>query len=496
MKKMFKLFMCAAVVAAGFTACSEEVTPIGPEYGPDDTETGLLTVNFRDANPMTRASGDKDISAIDAERKVRDVTILIFNDQGVCKVDTTLYTGEFNPDPNTDLNKVNAVNINVPLGPHHVYAGINLTSGAAHRMKETLGGKGTINGVSKYVYFGVDENTPKVDSISFLYKANEFPMFASEFQPVNILPIGNANSVTISVDRMVAKVTIQKGTAFSGDNLKASGATFDGATVKWSLGHLNGKVYPYGKANFGQDPNYDYIPSGSDPNDLKTPGGVAYRNANFANDFNTTDASYSNWDLNPFLAIDGNNTAVASRTSKYAPENNSAKMRLGESTFAAIMVKFAPDKIYTYTDGDSAPKEVPLGTGPGEYTPNIGGVETFYVVTSGAVYYFRAKADADAYALSLNGPNNQNPFYKVKVYQGQYCFYHLMLGDKDKSEKGITKRNHYYLLTVNRFVGLGTPAAEIPEEDVNNTADDQGILDVNITINEWQIEEQDEELKN
>jgi hypothetical protein len=465
MKKMFKLFMCAAIIAAGFTACSEEVTPI-PE-GVEETQAGLLTVNFKESEPMTRASGDKDVNATASERAVKSVTILVFNEQGVCKVDTTLLSSEFTPDQNTDLNKYKAAKINVPLGRHYVYAGINLTSGAANKMKETLGGKGTSNGYDKYVYFGTDASTPTALAISELYKANEFPMFASDAQFINIVPQEAQNVVTVPIDRMVAKVTVQKGSQFSGDNLKASGAVFNGTNVEWSLGNLNGKLYPYGKANFGHDPNYDFLPGDADA--FKGQAGNTYRKENFVDDFSVANNAWTG-----FVTVDEATTPVESRHPKYAPENNSAQKRMGESTFAAIKVKFAPDKVYTYKANDPAPIEA-VG-----YMPNLSGNQTIHVVTAGSVYYFLQETDANAYATYCNS--------KVIKYDGQYCFYHLMLGRE--KDKGLTKRNHYYALTMNKITGLGTPTGELADEDVDNTSDDQGLLEVTLAVNEWVLEEE------
>jgi hypothetical protein len=466
MKKMFKLFMCAAVIAVGFTACSEEVIPIPEPPIEGEAQTGLLTINFMDSAPVTRVSGDADANSTDAERKVRDVTIFVFNTQGKCVVDTLIPLANLTPD-GTAPNKYKAVNINVPLGNHNVYAGINLT----YRIKSTVGVKGTFDGVSKFIWLGTAENTPTVDSIKVLSKADEFPMFASAAQPIKIEPqpdgaTAAANSVTIPLDRMVAKVSVRKGATFSGNSLKAAGATFSDA-AHWSLGNLNGKIYPYGdanfgKANYGQDPNYDYAGT------LKTGGGKTYCTENFVNDFNTS-VAYASW-TGFTTAVDDNATAVLSRKVQYAPENNSKQKRLGESTFAAIRVKFAPDKEYTYATGEPAPKEVQ------SYTPNIGGTKTYYVVeAAGSVYYFGANADATAYASFVSS--------SVKTYYGQYCFYHLLLG------KGTTDRNQYYLLTLNSITGLGTPTGEIDDEDVDNTADDKGLLDVTLTVNQWVLDE-------
>jgi hypothetical protein len=470
MKKMFKLFMCAAVIAAGFTACSEEVIPIPEPPIEGEAQTGLLTINFMDSAPVTRASGDEDINSTDAERKVRDVTILVFNTQGKCVVDTTIVLANLTPNTVGSTNSYKAANINVPLGNHNVYAGINLTT----TMKTELGGKGTFDGVSKFVWFGTDASTPTVDGIKVLCKADEFPMFSSDVvQPIKIEPQPEGtttavNTVTVPLDRMVAKVSVRKGAAFSGNNLKAAGATFSDA-AKWALGNLNGKIYPYGKANYGkanygQDPNYDHTGKLSDP------AGKAYCAANFVNDFMTsTNPGVTAW-TGFTMAVDENATAVLSRKVQYAPENNSKQKRLGESTFVAIQVKFAPDKVYTYAVTDPAPKEI------SPYTPSLTGEVTYYVVeAAGSVYYFNANADATAYATAVSS--------SVKTYYKQYCFYHLLLG------KGTTDRNQYYLLTLNSITGLGTPTGEIGDEDVDNTADDKALLDVTLTVNEWVVDE-------
>jgi hypothetical protein len=493
MKKMFKLFMCAAVIAVGFTACSEtEVIP-GPNGGGDDTQSGLLTINF--TQPTTYAA---DGNAIASENAVRDVTILVYNSQGICKVDTTIAVGSL-----TDLtnNAYKAANIRVPLGVHSVYAGINLTTGDANKMMGVLASStvskvpGVLNGGTygylNFVNLGT-ATAPDFNEIKKLYAPNAFPMFSVEEKMFDIQPtlpsgeIPAANKISISLERMVAKVTVRKGTEFDkankSDNFHAAGATFSDAGVTWTIGQLNGKIYPYGKANNGHDPNYDNAPAS-----LKGTDGEKYRNENFVNNFVTkgkTDYKDWTWDQDA-LAIDDNSVVVGTRKPKYAPENNSklTSPRLGESTFSAIRVKFAPDKVLEFKNGDTAPKEVAT------YVPNLGKDDTYYVVSSDYIYYFSSESDAKLFRDFLVGQNPNKPV-KLKTYYGQYCFYHLMMG------KGETKRNNYYDITLNKFTGLGTPTGEIDEDDVDKTVDDTGLLDVTIDIKAWTVVNEDYPLEN
>jgi hypothetical protein len=463
MKKMFKLFMCAAVVAAGFTACSEEVNPINPE--PDETETAILTVNFK--NPTTYAA---DNNATDAECKVNNVTIFLFNAAGVCKVNTTLDMTQVGN--GTNPNEYTA-RIEVPLGRHSVFAGVNLTKGSAEKMVETL--------IKSYGFdLPVDlgpKDAPTIAGIQELYTADNFPMFSDNVQGINIVPTPatgqNPNTVDISLNRMVAKITVRKSSTFDTDqaNLQADGATFKAADVTWAMGNLNGKIFPYAKANEnnGQDPNYDFA------GELKSP--ADYIAKNFKNDFATTDAKYSDWDVTAFVAIDDNGTTVKSLKSKYAPENNSKQKRDGETTFAAVKARFAPDKIYTFdVSVNTTPQEVAT-TG---YTPSLNEDKTYHVVRSTKTYYFADEDQAKAYKTFLESPEGGNQKgIRVETFYGQYCFYHIFMGSR------TTNRNNYYDITLNKFNGLGTPTGEVDDEDVDNTGDNKAQLDVNIVINPW-----------
>lgn len=462
--------MCAAVVA-GFTACSdsEDIPQVGGE-----TQSGLLTINFKD--PATYA--DDSNNSITEERELRDVTILVFNTQGVCKVDTTITLSELNTtnpgDQQAAINKYKVVNINVPLGLHNVYAGLNLTSGAADKMRETLA---TNNGVTKYVNLGT-ATVPAITEINKLSAPGEFPMFSTDVKTINIQPTPasgvNPNHVEIPLDRMVAKITVRKGSDFSAPaSLKAAGATFSATDVKWSVGHLNGKIYPYAKANNGQDPNFDY--NGS----LAAAAGKTYRQQNFVNDFNTLPpAVHTAWKGFDY-DVDDNNKVVSERKAKYAPENNSLQKRKGECTYTAIKAKFAPDKIFTFKSGDTAPQEVTSG-----YTPNINGTETFYVVRHTQIYYFRSTTDANLFRQYLN-----NSDIHVEAFSGQYCFYHLFMN------KGITNRNNFYDIQLNKFTGLGYPQGEIDDNNVDQPVDGQGLLDVTIDINPWVLVPEDYDLE-
>jgi hypothetical protein len=473
MKKMFKLFMCAAVVAAGFTACSEEVNPIGPESG-GTTETGVLTVKF--ANPTTYADEEK---AIPFESNVKDVTILAFNSAGACKVNTTIDKDKLTPDGNGGYKAT----IEVPVEQLNVFAGINLKSGTINAMIATLE---TQYGFDKAINLGT-VTEPSLAAIRELSAPNAFAMFSDNFKHVNVDP-NTSNPVSLSLDRMVAKITVRKKSTFDdADNYKADGAIFAApntlADVTWAMGNLNGKIYPYAKANEenGQDPNYD-----NKGQDLKIPTGgvVDYVKENFINEFKTPNDNYGAWDTDSFVVVDASDKVVNERRAKYAPENNSLKKRKGESTFTAIKAKFAPEKTYTFdASSNTVPQEV------ASYTPNLGQNLPYYVVRASKTYYFADKPQADAYVTFLTGAGQSA---KVETYLGQYCFYHVFMIVNDVR---VTNRNNYYDLTLNKFNGLGTPTGEIDEEDVDDIDNAKASLDVTISVKDWTWIEGDSDLE-
>jgi hypothetical protein len=461
MKKMFKLFMCAAVVAAGFTACSEEVNPINPE--PDETETGLLTVKF--VNPATYADPTDNGTA--DETAIRDVTIFVFKPSGL-EIEKTFLFAELE-------NGTKAAKIAVTLGDRTVYAGINLTDQMKAKLRET-------NGFNNFVSLGTTDAssnkfTPTIAEIQNLYKAKEFPMFSAEVKSVTIVPVptgGSNNEVTIALDRLVAKITVRQGSEFLlPDNLTADGAKFDPA-VTWDMGNLNGKIYPYAKANGGKDPNYEYTGS------LIDADGLDYRATNFVNNFDKTTNSLQQGYKGYSTTVDLYSTVIGSRKANYAPENNSLGKKGHETTYASIRAKFAPTQVYTYTAGDPEPK---VATGD---VPNIANSDPFFVVTYTQTYYFRDKDQAEAYKAELISTGKKTNA-EVKPYVGQYCYYPLYLG-MDKRE---TQRNHYYDITLNKFTGLGDPTGEIPEEDGDQPADKSSLLDVTISINPWTVDSGD-----
>jgi hypothetical protein len=462
MKKMFKLFMCAAIVAAGFTACSEEVTPIDPE--PNPTETGVLTVKL--VNPTTYAEDN----GTTEESTLSDVTIFVFNSTGVCQVEKTLNLADLD----VKTNPYKKIDIDVPTGIHTVYAGVNLTSGDATKMREVLGSE---LGFNKVVYLGTTSAanppvfTPVLTEIQKLYADNHFPMFSTDVQSINIksVPAGaaNPNEVTISLDRLVAKITVRKGSDFSNAaNLTADGATFSATDVTWDMGNLNGKIYPYAKANNNtNDPNYDDAPG-----DLTDEKGLAYRKANFVHNFDTKSSPTVGYTT----PVDANNTDIGKRVAKYAPENNSAGGRGHESTYASIRAKFAPTALYTYTANDPEPK---VST---DAPPTISESVTLYVVAYTQTYYFKSPTDATAYAEYIKNTLKKEG-YDVKIYNNQYCYYPLFMGT------GNTQRNNYYDITLSKFLGLGDPTGELDEDKGNQTVDKKGLLDVTISVNPWTI---------
>jgi hypothetical protein len=468
MKKMFKLFMCAAVITAAFTACSEEVTPI-PGGGEGGTERGLLTINFK--NPTTYADDNK---AKSTECTVKNVTIFLFNSAGECKVNKTLAQAALLPGGAANEYKAQ---IEVPLGLHTVFAGVNLTSGAAEKMLETLG---TSYGFDKFVNLG-GVDTPDLAAIKELSADDAFTMFSDNAKTINIVTTPasaqNPNVVDLSLNRMVAKVTARKSATFDTDqaNLQADGATFKKTDVKWTVGNLNAKIYPYGNANNGnrQDPNYDFVGA------LK---GSDYMSKNFVNDFKTDGPVYTAWNVASFASVDADDATIDARISKYVPENNSLQKRKGESSFMVVKAKFAPDKTYTFDKTtDSAPKEV--ASSGGSLDANL----DYYVVRYTQTFYFTDKDQAADYVTYLTTNQGQQGI-KMETFYGQYCFYQIFMGGN------ITTRNTFYDITLNKFTGLGNPKGEIDEGDVDQTGDNKAQLDVTIKINPWTVVSEDHPL--
>lgn len=276
----------------------------------------------------------------------------------------------------------------------------------------------------------------------------------------------NASHLKISVDRVVAKATVSKGSSFT----VGGGGTMTDLQYGWR--NINKRFYfvQYKDGGVVKDHNWDSFTT---------------------NDFHTgADA----------LAVNENGTTP--NVFSYATENavrfTSGSTLVDEVTYLSISGKFTPTNVVAVKGGVGTP-----ATGADFETvtnPNPAG-STFYVVRTddGVANYFAEGTVAEQFAqLAIDGaagmPVLTEPYVLAEnTYTGGTCYYHVFVnadGTAPYGPYGIY-RNQYYKVTVNTIQAPGSPSDNF---DNGEEVKDNAWIGVDVSINPWTVIDEEHDI--
>jgi hypothetical protein len=386
MKKMFKLLMCAAIVAAGFTACSEEVTPItdptNPTVGPGEEEGQPTNATFSFKLSGTSANTKSlypDATEVNPPT-VSEFRVLIFKGNDI-EVDTAraITTGD------------SLLTISLTAGQKRIYvytnggytpAGTNPYTPPTWPGYVGIPGKGAattlanMNGIFRLAaaYLPAPVRADILSDLPEMHKLYPNPNSAAGGPTVskfffsnsvsNTLvtlvpgvsaadskdPAGGAanNYIDIELERPVAKVSITKAIESKPDTGPLTQNTIitrDSSgiitEVKYQIWSANVSMYPF------------QITTGTGGAELVTPGYVPLND----NDTMNLKAQYArelgkyvdNTNQNVYIDIPNrgaNAPAIGSGYYYYIPENSPSEIMRGNTTIAAVQATFRPTKFH------------------------------------------------------------------------------------------------------------------------------------------------------
>jgi hypothetical protein len=258
-------------------------------------------------------------------------------------------------------------------------------------------------------------------------------MFSTAIATKSLVADASSNVFSIDVERIVAKVTVEKSS-----DLEKAGLAGTMGEVSFAINNLNSKFFLI------QGAMADY----KDPNWM-------------AADYNGSDFSAAAaTDYVP--AADGHqeNADDYAPHTRYALENTSQNYTLKEVTRVSIRAQFIPAQINSYAGG----------TLTVEANPNLPSTfNTFYSVApsvGGDVAYFNSPDMAAAYASDNGG-------VPVKTYTDGYNFWNIYLNSANDWD---VYRNDYYKCNITRIMFPGATDAAITNPDATP------VEDTNITV--------------
>jgi hypothetical protein len=451
MKKMFKFFMTVAAIAA-ITSCSNEEI-ISGEGSVNPNEKAALTVMIAGGGQATRALDDT--NATTDELKVSNATIFVFSAQNAYQADTTVVLSQHA----TTTDNVYEVEFHVPTGNNkRVYVAINFSAAMTNLVKT--------NGLAALTY-PITAQEGHFYGTGTNFGGN--PMFNDHPAYVDVKAGQTTNRVNVAVERLTAKVTVQKesGSNLALGDIKASNATFTSASLKFAMGNKNTKILPMREQSNWIDPNWD--------------GNYALYGSDFQHEFQVFGKAWNQWDVTKFVDVDDATTAKLSKT-KYAFENTHKLAQQGEVTYVAILAKFKPDSIATWDDVNNTPITARYAAGTSADD------SVFVVVDNNAFYYYADKSEAIKHTSYLTNllPQGQ-PQISYTTYYNLTCFYRVWLNSVPSSKEYQAKRNEYYNVGLSDISRLGTPYPEIEPGTETEIIGATASITVKITVNPWTL---------
>lgn len=495
-------YLLMAAMGLGLVACTEnDLVEEGDSNGAQNEGTTYVGLKINFNSSSTRADGDQPIDGDGDdtlyddegdgnESKVSDVRILVTDAEG-----NSQYNAVVTP---TSNNGNNIYIFPITPGIKKFYAVVNGNAlGLSTDLANWTGSQLTLTKKASDLY---EYSTTDTEGKGFLMSSvAAVEQTIQDNVSKDAVIAGTANNVTIAVDRVVAKVTMQlkSGLTFenqtatlktltcqigNADNLKYDKDGEDDATKYTTTGTY---LMAYDDKGVRKTPYFDYPLDGMD-----------------WTDFDQTDLLNA-----PGTVIYENGAATSTSTARfYCLENThagSGKYLQGNTTFIRVKAEMIPNsaKQFTYSDSQvTISDRVTMPTDP----------ETFYVITAApnqddqGSYVFasdlaglyddlvtgipattndeKAAAVVDALAKSYN-------YNFTEPYTDGCGYYNIWVNDmKNENNQYLNIapvfRNDWYNLTITSLTLPGSPKEGLdPEEPIHPNTN----VGVTLTVRDWNM---------
>jgi hypothetical protein len=449
MKSLLRTVGVLAIVAGTvlFVTCSKE------GHNPKHTPGTLTSMKIVISTPLSgnnMRNTTEDENGLIEESDVKSVDVFVYTASGALERRTHLTAEAFTqqvPSGSDNYDRWNMAsthNIPTTTGPKLIYVGVNLPTAVAESLED-------ITAASDMVV------AAQIISREQMIGAGGFVMFCTQgvertFVPENDPNAETANSVSVDVERLVAKVTVETSKTFDKSGLP--GTLLD--ELEYTVTKFNTEVFMLQESSaYHKDPNW-----------------TAAQYSASATMFDNTVADFK-------AILNGADYTTITKTDyepDYATENTSEMKTKKEVTRAVVRGTFIPSTV-TYRDDDASPWQERPNTVTSE-TPAA--ERTFYAVTpsvASATRFFTDSEQAAAYA--------EENSTEEAAYTNGYCYWDIFLGKDPEVETNIwdVLRNDYYKCTITRIINLGRNNPEVPDPDV--TPDNNTSIETTINVLYW-----------
>ena len=416
--------MAAAVLAVSFASCSKEnAASNGNADEGAPTYVGISFTIPATGSAVTRA----DQNAGGAEAAFKFVDVFIYNTaSGAQATHARIPASEFTgpaAGANTDeWTAKTSAKIATSTGGKTIFVGVNLSA--------TL--SAALDGVPMGEFTNVAQS---IDVADVTGASDGFAMFSTAPKTVTLVADATQNNVKVQVQRLVAKVTVQKSETMT---VNGPGSVDN---LMFVLNNTNKKTF-YVQPADKKDHNWDSTPAG--------------------------DLADGNSD---YIGVNAFGVAVKDLSPKYCLENTTKDFLMGQITRATVRATFVPDQVKEFANGtDNAAgyvdQNVPAATAPA----------TFYAVSynSGAnKAYFFDPAVAASFAADNIGD--------IATYNDGYCYWDMFLNpDNTDGSPYDVIRNDFYRCNITKIVAPGRPTPEVTDPTIPPAQSTDLLVDIEI----------------
>jgi hypothetical protein len=426
--------VCIAL-AMGFASCVNNDEPdlnTGTKTTDDGEQTHVtITLNFPELkNSQLRATSDP--NATDEEAKINTVDVFIYGSSGYFLSRTSLSASG-------NIDSYTTTSIQTTTGHKRVFVAVNLPSEMASSLEHKLTSELTQAAKKLTRSQLVSENgiimTSLLENCTFEVDEN-----------------AAANNPTVSVKRMVAKVTVTKA------------ANMVQAGVPGILGDLSFTINNFNESAF--------LVQGVAPE---------YKDPNWASGSYVASQFSQAGPEDYVLVNEATVSDVKSLRALYAAENTSQDHKMGEITRVSVRATFIPDSVMVYKNGTDHAEGY---TNVTSASKGITVPATFWTVTlyrpNPEIAFFYDENTAKQYAQDKGLTIND-----VVTFTNGLCYWDIFLN------KGVWDviRNDYYRSTITRIVVPGRPLVEVTNPDVPPAEETD--ISVRVDVLPWELVEDD-----
>ena len=440
--------MAFAALTLGLTSCNNE-DDLNGQATPKGQPTAMELTITTPSVPRTYASTDP--NATNDEIELKTVNVLIYAETStpgsyILEKNAALTVSDFDPvtgTPDTYVLK-QASKISTTTGNKKIYVAMNYPSG------------GTLPSV----------NTPLTNLAGLTHalgsatelSSNGITMFSAEEESAALIAETTpgttpaANKITVSVKRLVAKITVREQIARDGSG-KIISQGGELTNLQFALGNANKSIYPL-QNRVGTSPNIVV----QDPNWSSFAAGDFFTISNYA------------LASSEYYAVDDISETALTAQAVYAPENTTQAYDAagGNLTYISVRAQYAPEFFCDAT-----------GTNKGA---GAAGTSFWTVVKSdGSVYYFDVESDATTFQAANSGS------VKSDEYVSGLCYFRAYINKNgiadgniagSKAAKFDVLRNNYYDMVINSIKAPGA------SKDEGAVTDPTSIM-VDVEVEPW-----------